>query len=80
MDYHIQWPAIPISAGRHKSGRGIIQRFSRNLEYVDKRGRKISLMPSAGIRSSGKDVDVKVQIAGEFKSLNPDWIRFPKQL
>jgi hypothetical protein len=27
----------------------IIQRFSRNLEYVDKRDRKISLMPSAEI-------------------------------
>lgn len=60
-----------------KSERGIIQGFRKNLEYVDKRDRKISLMPSAGIRSSGKDVDVKVQIASEFESLNPDWIRFP---
>lgn len=25
-------------------------------------------------------MNVKVRITGEFKSLNPDWIRFPKQL
>lgn len=50
------------------------------MEYVDERDRKISSMPSAEIRSLGKGANVKVQITGEFKSLNPDWIRFPKQL